>query len=145
MNLTVRTITTEVANYYKIDILVIYSVRRKSELVKYKHIAIYFINLYLGIKLISEEKRIFSEGLSHRVIGKEFPGKGKKGCLDRCSIIHAVKSVQNQYDTNSAYRMEINEIHARLESLNVHKAEDETFQENDFYTELEIQKELLSL
>ena len=119
MNLTVRTITNEVADYYNIPVDDIYCVRRKAENIKCKHIAIHFIKHFTKMSLAA--------------IGNEFPGRN--GRLDHATILHAVKSVSNQYDTDRLYRDEINEIRQRLELLveDYRIVDEEVYQENDFY------------
>ena len=120
MNLTVRTITNEVADYYNIPVDDIYCVRRKAENIKCKHIAIHFIKLFTTMSLAA--------------IGNEFPGRN--GRLDHATILHAVKSVSDQYDTNRLYRDEINEIRDRLDMLieDDRIIEEEVYMENDFFT-----------
>lgn len=120
MNLTPRTIIHEVASYYRVNENSIYSIRRHAELIKYKHIAIHFIYNYLTMSL--------------NQIGREFPGKN--GHLDHATVLFAVKSVQNQIDSNKRYAMEINEIDRRIKLLieDPKEENEEVYQENDFFT-----------
>ena len=120
MNLTVHSITTEVASYYGVNENLIYSIRRKGEFIKYKHITIYFIKQFTGLSLAG--------------IGKEFPGKN--GCLYHATIINAVKSVQNQYKFNRLYRKEIDEIRSRFDAMAEDQRADleEVFMEPDYFT-----------
>ncbi|HLD89421.1 MAG TPA: helix-turn-helix domain-containing protein [Patescibacteria group bacterium] len=119
MNITVHTITAEVASYYSIKVDEIYSMRKFYKNIKYKHIVIYFIRNILKMSLSA--------------IGQEFPGK--KGYLDHATISHSLRSVSNQIDTNPIYREEVNNIRKRLESLikDTRKIDEEVYQENDFY------------
>ena len=119
-NLTVHTITAEVASYYRVNVNEIYSIRRHGNLIKYKHIAIYFIRHYLNLSLADT--------------GRVFPGK--KGYLDHATIINAVKSVQNQYESNKLYRKEIDEIRLRFEAMAEDQRADleEVFMEPDYFT-----------
>lgn len=125
MNLTVHTITNEVASYYRVTLDEIYCTRRKGENIKYKHISIYFMKHYLK--------------MSHASIGGEFPGKN--GRLDHATVTHALKSIQNQIDTNSIYRKEIDEIGKKLNHMieDKREVEEEVYMENDVYTEKEMQ------
>jgi chromosomal replication initiator protein len=125
MNLTVRTITNEVADYYKVDILMIYSMRRNGNMIKYKHISIYLIKMFTDLTMAA--------------IGYEFPGRN--GYLDHATVLHAINAVQDQYDTNKIYRKEIDEIRSRLEMLveDCRIVDEEVFQQSDFFTVSEIQ------
>ena len=120
MNLTVKTISNEVASYYHVTMDDIYCMRRKEENIKYKHITMYFMRHFLKQSLA--------------LIGGEFPGRN--GRMDHASVSSALKSVQNQYDTNRIYRKEIDEITQRLEILiqDQKVIKEDIYMENDFYT-----------
>lgn len=120
MNLTVHTITTEVALYYHVDIAQVFLIYRGKENIKYKHISIYFIDYFLK--------------MTREAIGQEFPGRN--GYLDHATITSALRSVRDQYDTNKFYRQEVDEIRKRLEVYieDVRKVDEEIFMENDYYT-----------
>ena len=122
MNLTAKTIIAEVASYYNVTRDDIYCIMRKKENVKYKHITMYFMRHFLKQSLA--------------LIGGEFPGRRRNGRLDHATVSNALKSVQNQYDTNRIYRKEIDEITQRLKILiqDQKVIEEEVFLENDFYT-----------
>ena len=94
MNLTVHTIAAEVASYYRVNADDIYTIGRKGELIKCKHIAIYLVKQYTNLTLSG--------------IGNYFPGRS--GRFDHASVLHAVNSVKNQYETNRLYRAEIDEL-----------------------------------
>ena len=119
MNLTVHTITAEVASYYRVTEDQIYCTRRKGENIKYKHISIYFMKQFLK--------------MSHAAAGGEFPGRN--GRLDHATITHALKSVNNQIETNSIYRKEIDELVNRLNNMieDTREIDEECYMENDYY------------
>ena len=118
-NLTVRTITTEVANYYQVNEDEVFTICRKGELIKCKHIAIYFVKQYTNLTLSG--------------IGNYFPGRN--GRFDHASVLHAVNSVKNQYETNRLYRAEIDDLVKRLDNMieDARDVYDEVYMENDFY------------
>lgn len=93
-------IINTVANYYHLPVDDVISRSRKIELIRAKHQAIY---------LIKDNTR-----LSLTRIGENF--KGKTGALDHATILHAVKSVNNQCDTDARYRDQFNEVKEQLES-----------------------------
>lgn len=126
-NLTVRTITAEVASYYRVTTDDIYCTRRKRENIKYKHISMYFMKLFLN--------------MTHSAIGAEFPGMN--GRLDRVTVLQAIQSVNDQCDTDKIYNAEVEEIMARLEKISDdsrneevrrESAEEEIFMQPDFFT-----------
>lgn len=125
MNLTPRTIIQEVADYYKMPLDDIYCIRQRKDNIKSKHIAIYFLKKYTKMLLAA--------------IGGEFPGR--TGRLDHASISHALKSVQNQIDTDKIYRKEIEEIESKIRLYANDKVQvvESDFMENDFYTHAELQ------
>ena len=97
----------------------VFTICRKGELIKCKHIAIYFVKQYTNLTLSG--------------IGNYFPGRS--GRFDHASVLHAVNSVKNQYETNRLYRAEIDELVKRLDNM-IEDTRDvyiEVFMENDFY------------
>ena len=119
MNLTVHSITTEVAHYYKVNEAELFSIRRNGDKIKYKHIAIYFIKQFTGLSLAG--------------IGKEFPGRN--GCLDHATVLNAVNSVQSQCFSNKLYRSEIEELRTIFEKMieEPREVDEECYMENDCY------------
>lgn len=126
--ITADKIISIVADYFHVDKNYIKTSKRKLEIIKIKHLAIYFVK--------KDAK------LSLRETGDYFIGKNK--ILDHASVLHAINSVNNQYDTNIYYRKQFDDIEkliekekesiAHLEKMMV----DEVYQETDFYTNLEI-------
>jgi len=120
MNLTVQTITSEVARYYQVDESDIYSRTRRGDCIKLKYTCIHFIKAHTIMTLSA--------------IGREFPGIN--GYLDHATVMHALRSVSDRYDTDKTYRAEINELSSIFEAMkdDVREYEDEVFQQSDFFT-----------
>lgn len=128
MKIDPNMIISTVADYYHINLSEIKSRRRKMDLIKYKHISIYFIKQFTELSLTR--------------IGQEFPGRN--GYLDHATVLHAIQSVGNQIDTNKGYKKQVDEIKSKIfdeiESIiNInYKRYYEVYQENDFYTLAEL-------
>ena len=92
--MTSKEIISAVCGYFKVDPGYIATNSRKGEIIKIKHLAIYFVRSYTAQTLTS--------------VGTHFVGQNPM--LDHCSILHAIKQVENQVDTNAGYRKQFNEI-----------------------------------
>ena len=84
----------------------------RDEVIKAKHIAIYFICRFTTMKSFD--------------IGEMF------GYSDRSAVTHAFKSVSKQRQFSFEYRHDVNEIEKLIEESEVVYYDE--FQENDFYT-----------
>ena len=116
MRLTVEQIIHEVSKYYDLDPAFVVSKCRKMEYIKAKHIAIYFSRKYLNYP--------------YDFIGSFFRGN-YQGRLDHATIMHAIKSVNDQMTTNRAYAFEIYELSAQIDNM-FNLVMEEFYQENDF-------------
>lgn len=92
-----------------------------------RHLAIYFIRE--------------NTNLSYREIGAYFN-------RDHATVIHAIKSVNNQVETDRYYKDVFDEIKLFIKQEQVKEAvinevvQNEVIQENDFYTQEEINKQI---
>lgn len=80
----------EVCNYYNIDINVAVKKVRKREIVQTRQISMYFCKKFTKH--------------SQATIGSEHGGK------DHATVLHAVKTVNNLYDTDRRIRYDINTL-----------------------------------
>jgi chromosomal replication initiator protein len=98
--------------------------KRKRELIRAKHIAIYLTKL--------------NTNLSCESIGEFY------GNLDHASILHAVKSVKNQTEVYKHYRDEVEKLNLTiknyLKSFVFENRSSDVFMECDFYPELHYEK-----
>ena len=107
-----------VADYFHVDKDMLRVKNRNAEFVKPRHIAMYLCK--------------YNTELSFREIGKSFN-------KDHASVIHAIKSVENQIETNRKYREVFDEIELHViqeeykEKIYSEIVKSEVYQENDFY------------
>ena len=120
--MTAKEIINVVCDYFKVDPGYIATNSRKGDIIKIKHLAIYFVRGYTTQSLTS--------------VGSYFVGTNP--ALDHCSVLHAVSQVENQVDTDPRYRKQFNEIDEIIRYKNRYaNMPDEDvfeFQGNDFYT-----------
>lgn len=83
-----------VSEYYHIPIELMNSKTRKGEIVRARHVAMYFT------------KNLTKDSLS--IIGRTVGGK------DHATVSHAYKAVNNLIDTDNLFRMQIDEIYNLL-------------------------------
>ena len=93
--MTAETIKSTVADYFKVSIEAMESRTRKGKVIEAKHIAIYCLRLFTK--------------MSFREIDREFNLKQHE------TLIHAIRSVNNQSDTYPLYRNQLKKIVAELE------------------------------
>jgi len=106
-----------VYDYYKLDVSLAKSKDRHGEIIKAKHIAIYFMCCYARLSLEN--------------ISWYFDYTPPSG---HCSVIHARQSVKNRMDTENDYRQEIITIDLTLQNIKSDRSYEElAYQENDFY------------
>ena len=102
-----------VLDYYKISIDEMTARVRKGESIKPVHIAMYFLESYTTLSLLAIAKLFNRQNHS--------------------TTINAIKSVNNQIDTDKNYRLEIAEIDFKIKNYDNLKMNTEIFMENDFY------------
>lgn len=92
--MTQTEIIKEVSEYYGITLDLMRTSSRKAEIIKAKHIAMYMLRLLKGytFQQIADVFWLNSHG----------------------SVISAIKSVNNQKDTNHDYKNEIEELYKRI-------------------------------
>ncbi len=88
-------IINTVANYFKLPVENVICTKRKREFIKAKHIAMYYFKQFTDMTLYK--------------IGTFFHDK------DHATVLHAIKSVNNQKDVYLAYRNELNEVLKKLQ------------------------------
>ena len=84
----------QVSKYYGITLHVMRTGKRGQKIIKAKHIAMYMLRLL--------------NGYTFQQIADIF------WLNSHCSVISAIKSVNNQMDTNYDYKSEIEELHKRI-------------------------------
>lgn len=92
--MTQTEIIKEVSKYYGITLHVMRTSSRKAEIIKAKHIAMYMLRLL--------------NGYTFQQIADIF------WINNHSSVISAIKSVNNQMDTNYDYKSEIEELYKRI-------------------------------
>lgn len=102
MKLTAQIIIQIVADYCKLKVSDVVSKDRHGDPVMARHISMYYIREKLK--------------LSFAETGSYFEGKNK--VKDHASVLHAIKSVNDQVETDRAYRRIFKEIGNRLKSEN---------------------------
>ena len=114
-------IIQQVADYYHIEVFELISTIRMKEIVKARHIAIYFCKQFSNMSLCR--------------IGMYFKGRGYKA-YDHTTVIYAIKQVLNQMDVYPAYRGEIDEIENIIKDkegeIKIYE-EEGIFMQNDFF------------
>jgi len=119
--MTAKEIIYQVCDYFHVDEDFINTTKRNEEIIKVKHLAVYFI------------KR-FTE-LSHTSTGRLFVGRNSS--YDHASVTHAVNAVNNRYDTDQGYRKQVDEIdkliQGEIDRYDYYE-NIEVWGENDFYT-----------
>jgi len=115
MELTPEKITKIVCDYFHEDITKVYSTARDKSVIKAKHLAIYFCEELLN--------------LSCGYTATKFTGKTRRGTLNHATILHALRSVRNQRDTDAFYAKNFYAIEKMLK--NEIRITEEEFQEND--------------
>ena len=118
--MTAKEIIHEVCNYFHVGTDYIETNERFGEIIKIKHLAVYFVKKYKDYSLAAT--------------GRYFIGNNL--VFDHASVLHAVRSVNNQYDTDRHYRNQVDELNGIIES----KMRDYEYQEtedvwgqNDFF------------
>ena len=108
-----------VADYYHLDKIDLIIRNRNERFVKARHIAMYYCRHKTEFTL--------------REIGNAFDYRSHD------TVIHAIKSVENQVETNKRYREDFKDIELHIEQSILKEKiyseiiESEVYQENDFY------------
>ena len=92
--ITVDYIQEAVSDYYKVNIDDLRSKKRTAEITQARHVAMFLTHKLLGIALSK--------------IGQRFGGK------DHTTVIHACKKMSEEYEVNSKFRADLNEIEKKL-------------------------------
>jgi len=109
-----------VIDYFHIDESCLSEKSRCTELVKPRHLAMYFCRFYTN---------------------ESFASIGRTFSRNHASVLHAIKSVENQNETDKRYYIQFKELQEKikLENKMIEEITDsEVFQENSFYTNLEL-------
>ena len=118
--MTAKEIIYQVCDYFHVDENFINTTKRDEEIIKVKHIAVYFIKKYTD--------------LTHKGAGRYFVGRNSY--YDHASVIHAVNAVNNRYDTDPIYRKQVDEIDMLISgkiASEIYYEHSEIYMENDFY------------
>ncbi len=94
--LDIEEIKRQVALYYNVAVDLLSAKTRRREIVQARHLAMYFC------------KQLTEQPL--KTIGLRFGGR------DHSTVIHACKAVEDRFDTDTAFRKEMEEVRAKLES-----------------------------
>jgi chromosomal replication initiator protein len=94
--LDIEEIKRQVAHYYNVAVDLLSAKTRRREIVQARHLAMYFC------------KKLTEQPL--KTIGLRFGGR------DHSTVIHACKAVEDRFDTDLAFRKELEEVQVRLES-----------------------------
>jgi len=125
--ITADKIITIISDYFKIARCNLGIRSRNMLFVMPRHLAIYFIRE--------------NTNLSYREIGAYFN-------RDHATVIHAIKSVNNQVETDRYYKDVFDEIELFIKQEKIKEAiieavvKHDVFQENDFYTTEEMQRNI---
>ena len=94
-----------VCDYFHEDITKVKSPSQKDNYVKMRHIAIYFMDKKLDI--------------TERLMGKCFTGRSLKGSggMNHSTVIHALKTVRNQIETDKFYASNIEALDKIISAL----------------------------
>lgn len=101
MKLTPEGIIKVVADYFKQTVQEVISTDQHRDIIKARHISIYFIRDYLKLSLPKT--------------GKCFAGRNKY--RDHATCISAIKSVKNQVETDRCYKSDFDKIKTILDSM----------------------------
>ena len=116
--ITAEKIITIVSDYFNIEKYLLEMSSRDMEIVKARHVAMYFCRYYTE--------------LTFRVIGSHFE-------RDHATVDHAIKSVRDRIDTEKAYKHDFDEIEKLIrkeiedQTCSRERSESVIFQENDWY------------
>ena len=114
-----------VYRYFDMDISFMHLKNRIGAIIKVKHIAMYFLCRYTPMTL--DDIGLY--------FGYKLPGA-------HCVVINAKNSVNNQCSYNISYYEDIKRIDEILANMNNEIPKGGFFQENDFYTDEEMQRNI---
>ena len=117
--MTAKEIIREVCNYFYVGVDYIETNKRVGDIIKIKHLAVYFVKKYKDYSLAAT--------------GRYF--RGQNLVFDHASVINAVRSVNNQYDTDRHYRSQVDELNGIIASkMKDYELQDtEVWGQNDFF------------
>lgn len=117
-----KTIIQIVSDYYRLDVSDVIGLCQKRELIKARHISMYFAYNTSKESLVK--------------IGSYF--YGRSGEKDHATVTSALKSVKNQAETDRKYARDLVEIRKIIDERIAetelgYQEHEEVYQENDFY------------
>lgn len=105
MKLTEIIIIETVADYFNVPVDKVLSTCKKKEYVKARQVSMYFIKECF-------DKKAPNRRLTLSKIGKKFNGRVKY--KDHATVMHAIKTVKNEIETNKCYKKDIDYIRAKF-------------------------------